>query len=80
MAKLHQKYNLRARNKILSTPPMKNILPRCETDESVSKNVEKQTIITKTTGTQPTKTNSMETSVVNTQKMEVPAIETKTSQ
>jgi hypothetical protein len=59
---------------------LKNILPRCETDESVSKNVEKQTIRTKTTGTQPTKTNSMETSAINEQKKEVPVIETKTSQ
>ena len=59
---------------------MKNILPRGETDESVSKNAEKQTIKNRTTDTHPTKTKSVETSATNVQKTEVPVIETKTSQ
>jgi hypothetical protein len=80
MAELHQKYNLRPRNKSLTTPPVKKILPRGEIDESVSKNVEKQTIRTKTADTQPTNTKSTDTPVVNTQKVEVPTTETKTSQ
>ena len=41
MAELHQKYNLRPRNKSLTTPPVKKIFPRGETDESFSKNIEK---------------------------------------
>jgi hypothetical protein len=51
MAELHQKYNLSIGNKSLTTPPVKKILPRGETDESVSKSTEKQTIRTKTTDT-----------------------------
>jgi hypothetical protein len=41
MDELHEKYNLRPRNKSLTTPPVKNILLRGETDELVSKNAEK---------------------------------------
>jgi hypothetical protein len=41
MAELHQKYNLRPRNRSFTTTPVKKILPRGETDEAVSKTVEK---------------------------------------
>jgi hypothetical protein len=80
MAKIHQKYNLRPRNKSLTTPPVKKIFPRGEIDESVSKNDEKHIIRTKTIDTQPTKTKSVETLVVNTQKVKVHVNETKIPQ
>jgi hypothetical protein len=41
MIELHQKYNLRPRNRSLTISQMKKILSRGETDETVSKNVEK---------------------------------------
>jgi ribonuclease HI len=59
---------------------VKKILPRGETDEAVPKDVEKQTVKTKTADTQPTKAKPTETSVINTRKMEDPVAETKTSQ
>jgi len=43
MVELHHKYNLRPRNRSLTTTQTKKILPRGETDEMVSKNDEKQT-------------------------------------
>jgi hypothetical protein len=43
MVELHQKYNLRPRNRSLSIAQMKNILPMGETNEMVSENDEKQT-------------------------------------
>jgi hypothetical protein len=38
MLDLHQKYNLRPRNRVSTTAPVKKILPRVETDQAVSKN------------------------------------------
>jgi hypothetical protein len=76
MAELHQKYNLRPRNKSLSTTPTKKILPRGETDEAAPKAAEKQTTKTNTADTQPVKPNSVGTSTVKTQ---VPMSETKST-
>jgi hypothetical protein len=80
MDELHQKYNLRSRNKNITTTPIKKILPREQTNEAVSKVVKNQIVITKTIDTQSTKKKSAETPVVNTQKVEVPVAETKSSQ
>jgi hypothetical protein len=41
MAKLHQKYNLRPRNRVFATVAVKKILPRYKIDEPVSKSTEK---------------------------------------
>jgi hypothetical protein len=60
---------LRPRNRSFTTAPVKKILPRGETDEAVSKTVEKKTIKTKTADTQPTKTKSADTPTVNTYKV-----------
>jgi hypothetical protein len=80
MAELHQKYNLRPRNRNIITTPVKKILPRGETDEAASKAVEKKTVKIKTADTQSTKTKPAETPANNTRKVEVPVAETKTSQ
>jgi hypothetical protein len=72
-------YNLRPRNRSLTITQMKNILSRGKTDETVSKNAEKQTKKTNITDTQPTKTKSAETPMVKKQKEKSPAIETKPS-
>ena len=61
MAEIHQKYNLRPRNRNVTATPAKKILPRGETDEAVPKFVEKQTVKTKVVGTHPTKEKLTET-------------------
>jgi hypothetical protein len=58
MAELHQKYNLRPRNRVSTTAPVKKILPRVETDQAVSKITEKQTEGTKTANIQSIKTKT----------------------
>jgi hypothetical protein len=78
MAELQQKYNLRPRNRNVTTAPPKKILPRGETDEAAPKAVEKQTVKTKAVDTQSTKTKPTETPVINTRKAEIPMAETKT--
>jgi cell division protein FtsN len=79
MVELHQKYNLRRRNKSLATGQTKKILPRGEIDGTVSKNAEKKTEKTNITDTQPTKTKSVETPTVKTQKAKASTNETKPS-
>ena len=66
IAELHEKYNLRPRNKSLPTSPTKKILPRGETDEAAPKVAEKQTAKTQTADTQPVKSKSVGTPVVKT--------------
>jgi hypothetical protein len=41
MVELHQKYNLRPRNRVFTTVPVKKILSTYEIDELVSKSTEK---------------------------------------
>jgi hypothetical protein len=76
IAELHQKYNLRPRNKSLPTAPMKRILPRGEADEAAPKTAEKQTVKTNTADTQPVRPKSVGTPAVKTQ---VPGSETKST-
>jgi predicted type IV restriction endonuclease len=80
MDKLHQKYNLRPRNRNIITTPVKKILPKGETDEATSKAIEKKIVKIKNANIQSTKTKLAETPVNNTGKVEVPVAETKTSQ
>jgi hypothetical protein len=67
IAELHEKYNLRPRNKSLPTIPTKNILPRGETDEAAPKVADKQTAKTHTTYMQPVKPKSVGTPATKTQ-------------
>jgi hypothetical protein len=61
IVELHEKYNLRPRNKILPTAQTKNIFPRGETDEATPKVTEKKTAKTQIADTQPVKSKSVET-------------------
>jgi hypothetical protein len=74
IAKLHENYNLRPRNKNLPIAPTKKILPRGETDEVTPKVADKQTAKAQTADTQPVKSKSVGTPAVKTQ---VPVSETK---
>ena len=79
MDELQQKYNLRPRNRSVTSTQKKNILPRRETDKIVSKDVEKHIVKIDQTDTQPTKTKVAETLTVKTLKVKAPATETKPS-
>jgi hypothetical protein len=76
IAEIHEKYNLRPRNKSLPTAPKKNILRRGETDETAPKVAEKQTAKTHTANTQPIKSKSVGTPAMKTQ---APVSETKST-
>jgi hypothetical protein len=76
IAELHEKYNLRPRNKSLPTTPTKKISPRGETDEAAPKVVEEKTAKTQTADIQPVKTKSVGTPTMQTQ---VPVTETKST-
>jgi hypothetical protein len=80
MAELHQKYNLRPRNRVSSTAPVKKILSRVENDVPVSKNIEEKTEGTKTANIQSTKTKTVEMPPLSMQKLDTPVTETKAPQ
>jgi hypothetical protein len=67
IAELHEKYNLRSRNKSLPTVPTKKILPRGETNEASPKVADKQNAKNHTTDTQPVKPKSVGTPATKTQ-------------
>ena len=77
MAEIHQKYNLKPRNRNIITTPVNKILPRVEKDEATSKDAKKQTVKIKIANTQSTKTKEAETPVVSTRTMKIPIVQTK---
>jgi hypothetical protein len=64
---LHEKYNLRPRNKNLPNVPTKKSLPRNETDEVTPKVANKQSAKRNTTDTQPVQLELVGTPPVKTQ-------------
>jgi hypothetical protein len=67
IAELHEKYNLRPRNKSLPTIPTKKIFPRGEADEAAPKVADKQTAKIHTANMQPVKPNLVGTPAAKTQ-------------
>jgi hypothetical protein len=78
MAELQQKYNLRPRDRNITTSQPKKILSKSKANETAQPTAETQTAKTKAVETQTVETKTVETKATQTNKSEKREIETQT--